>query len=96
MIFFDIFFFKLGFHERISSENSHKCELNKILCVCTKIKKKIEIKEKSFDFMSYFQGRSGHSGNAKLVAGAFTISHTKCLNFGGFLDFFVWNVTGAF
>jgi hypothetical protein len=28
------------------------------------------------------QGRIGHSGNAMLVAGAFTISHTKCLKRG--------------
>jgi hypothetical protein len=47
------------------------------------------------------QGRTGHSGNAMLVAGAFTISQTKCLKRGllkelvGLLDFFVWNFTGA-
>jgi hypothetical protein len=30
-------------------------------------------------FTSDCQGRIGHSGNAMLVAKAFTISHTKCL-----------------
>jgi hypothetical protein len=46
------------------------------------------------------QGWTGHIGNAILVVGAFTISHTKFLkiskNFGGLLDFFVWNVAVAF
>jgi hypothetical protein len=51
--------------------------------------------------LSSLQG-TGHSGNAILVAGAFTISLTKCLKrdllkeFGGLLDFFVWNVARAF
>jgi hypothetical protein len=52
--------------------------------------------------ISKVQGRTGHSSNAMLVVGVFTISHTKCLkrgfwrNFGDLLDFFVWNVAGAF
>jgi hypothetical protein len=41
------------------------------------------------------QGQTGHSINALLVIGAFTISHTKCLKWV-LLDFFVWNVLGAF
>jgi hypothetical protein len=44
--------------------------------------------------------RTGHSGNTMLAAGAFTISHTKCLKkrpFEGISGaFFVWNVTGTF
>jgi hypothetical protein len=39
---------------------------------------------------------TGHSGNKSLVA--FSISHTKRQKriFGGFMDFFVWNVVGAY
>jgi hypothetical protein len=35
-----------------------------------------------------YQGRTGHSSNATLVAGAFTISHTKCQNNGLLEEFF--------
>jgi hypothetical protein len=33
------------------------------------------------------QGRTGHSSNAMLVAGVFTISHTKCLKKGLLKEF---------
>jgi hypothetical protein len=48
------------------------------------------------------QERTGHSDNGTLVAVAFSIFHIKCKkgafrrNFGGLLDFLVWNFAEVF
>jgi hypothetical protein len=62
-------------HQSHVRRNPHQLQLNSVL-------------GQSSSIIVYIQGRTGHSSNATLVAGTFTIFHTKCQENGGFLGAF--------